>query len=159
MNRILLVALTLLLASSFGAAQESRNSATSSKSHTSSVADKDLQKRSQEYADALAKKDVAALDKIWADDYTFINPQGELVTKAQRLANLKSGSTEFQSVTPRQEQLHLHGNVAVDIGRVELRGTKYSGQESSGEYRYTNVWVRTGGSWQILSNQITLMKK
>jgi ketosteroid isomerase-like protein len=118
-----------------------------------------LDERNREYAEALTKRDLTALDRIWAGDYTFINPRGELVTKAERMANIKSGATEFQAISPQREQLHVHGNVAVEIGRVALRGTKYGGQESSGEYRYTNVWVKMQGRWQILANQITLIAK
>src|SRR5690348_5882023 len=49
-----------------------------------------MQKR---YADAIQQSDTAALGKIWADDYTFTNGTGQLVTKAQRLANLRTGAT------------------------------------------------------------------
>jgi len=49
--------------------------------------------------------------------------------------------------------------VAVDIGRVNLQGTKYGGQESSGEYRYTQVWVKMQGRWQLVANQITRIAK
>ena len=105
------------------------------------------------------KRDTATLDKIWANDYTFINPQGAVVTKAERLANIKSSATRFKAIDPQQEKVTTHGDVAIDIGRVTLEGTKYSGQESSGEYRYMNVWRKVGGEWQMLANQITLIKK
>ena len=72
------------------------------------------------------------------------------MTKVERIANLKSGATEFQAIGSRREKLHVHGNVAVDIGRVTLHGTKYGGQESSGEYRYTDVWLKAGGSVLVL---------
>jgi ketosteroid isomerase-like protein len=159
MKSTLFVFFALILTCPFGAGQEGSNPTGSKGGMNSQAAGKDLERRFQEYADALTKRDVTALDKMWADDYTFINPRGELVTKAERIANLKSGATEFQTITPRREKLHLHGNVAVDIGRVSLQGTKYGGQKSSGEYRYTNVWVKSGGNWQLLANQVTLIKK
>jgi hypothetical protein len=107
----------------------------------------------------LTKRDSAILDKIWVPEYTFINPRGEVVTKEQRMANLKSGATEFKAINPQQEKLQLHGDIAIDIGRVNLEGTRYSGKESSGEYRYMNVWVKKQGQWQMLANQITLIAK
>jgi ketosteroid isomerase-like protein len=128
-------------------------------SATSNSTDQALEKRFQEYADALTKRDTAALDKIWASDYTFVNPRGALVTKAERMANIKSGATEFKSINRKQDKVTLHGDIAIAIGRVTLEGTKYSGQESSGEYRYMNVWRKTGGQWQLLANQITLIQK
>ena len=55
--------------------------------------------------------------------------------------------------------MKMYGNVVVDVGRVRLEGTRYSGEESSGDYRYMNVWVKQGNDWKIAANQITLIKK
>ena len=41
-------------------------------------------------------------------------------------------------------------------GRILVEG-EYGGRESSGEYRYTTVWVITQGRWRMLANQITLI--
>ena len=51
-----------------------------------------------QYRTALMKGDTAALKRIWADDYTFINASGVVVTKAERLANLKSGATNLDTI-------------------------------------------------------------
>ena len=32
---------------------------------------------------------------------------------------------------------------------------QYGGQEASGQYRVTQVWVRRGGGWQIVAIQMT----
>ena len=122
--------------------------------NTSSVK-QDLEKRFREYADALTKRDLTTLDQIWTDDYVFVNPRGELVTKSQRLSNLKAGATEFQAIRPKSERTEVHGNMALDVGTVTLEGTKYGGKESSGDYRYMTVWVNNGGRWQMIANQIT----
>lgn len=121
----------------------------------SSSVKRDLEKRFQEYTEALTKRDLNALEQIWTDDYVFINPRGELVTKSQRLSNLKAGATEFQAIRPKSERTEVHGNVALDVGTVTLEGTKYGGKESSGDYRYMTVWVNNDGRWQMIANQIT----
>jgi len=121
-------------------------------------AEQALAKLALEYAEALTKRDVEALDKIWTPDYTFVNPRGELLNKAQRLANVESGATEFQTMSPQKERLLLHADFAVEVGRLDVRG-EYSGQESSGEYRYTCAWVKIRGRWLMLANQITLIAK
>jgi ketosteroid isomerase-like protein len=71
---------------------------------------------------------------------------------------VKSGATSFEDIQPQREQLSVKGNI-VDIGRVTLKGTKYSGKESSGEYRYMNVWTKEQGKWRLVANQVTLIKK
>src|SRR5947209_3446548 len=100
----------LLLTCAMGQQSQSASAANSSQS-----ADQALDKRFHEYADALTKRDLATLDKIWATDYTFVNPQGKLVTKSERMTNLKSGATEFKAINPQREKLNVHGDMAVDI--------------------------------------------
>jgi ketosteroid isomerase-like protein len=156
MFRQLVFAITIISCFTMAEAQQT---STPKRGPETANAPQGLEEQNQAYRDALTKKDVAALDKIWAADYTFINPHGDLVTKAERLANVKSGATEFQDIQLQRERLHVHGNVAVDIGKVILQGTKYSGRESSGDYRYMNVWVKLQGRWQLLANQVTLMQK
>jgi ketosteroid isomerase-like protein len=149
-----LCTIVLLVMSCLGWGQQSEKT-----SGGSANADQALETRFHEYADALKKHDTAALDKIWADDYMFINPRGELLTKAQRMANAKSGATTFEDIVPQREKLNVKGDTAVDIGRVSLKGTKYSGKEASGEYRYMNVWSKQQGEWKLVANQVTLITK
>jgi ketosteroid isomerase-like protein len=121
-------------------------------------AEQALEKKAHEYAEALTKHDVESLNEIWSTDYTFVNPRGELLSKTQRMANIKSGTTEFQTMSPQKERLHVQGNFAVEVGRIVVEG-EYSGHESNGEYRYTTVWTKVQKSWRVLANQITLIVK
>jgi len=111
------------------------------------------------YAEAIQRGDTAALGKIWADDYTFTNGAGQLVTKAQRLANLRSGATNVQSAEETDIKIRVYGrDAAVLTSRVVLKA-QYSGKEGSGDYRNTAFWVRTSGAWRMAANQITLIAK
>jgi len=135
----------------------SKKASSSGKARSGGV-EQALEKKAHEYAQALTKRDVEALDEIWTADYTFVNPRGELLSKVQRMANIKSGTTEFQTMRPKKERLHVHGDFAVEVGRIVVEG-EYSGQESSGEYRYTTVWIKIQKRWRMLANQITLIAK
>ena len=128
------------------------------KSSGSAGAEKALEKMDHAYAEALTNRDVKALDEIWSPDYTFVNPRGELLSKTQRMDNVRRGSTEFHKMNPQKERLKAHGNFAVEVGRIVVEG-EYSGHESSGEYRYTTVWVKMQGRWRMLANQITLIAR
>src|SRR5437867_1392023 len=57
------------------------------------VAAQEVKRMVQQYRQALVRRDLATLDRIWSPDYTFTNPSGTLLSKKQRLANLKSGAT------------------------------------------------------------------
>jgi ketosteroid isomerase-like protein len=110
------------------------------------------------YRQALVKKDVAALQNIWSDDYTFIDGSGAVLTKADRLAEIKSGHTSVSSIKEGEPTIRVHGNTAVISSRVTLVG-KYSGREVNGEFRSLHVWVNDKGHWWLMTNQLTAITK
>jgi len=117
-----------------------------------------LADRAAAFSAAVAKRDAAALEDFWTDDYTFINPHGALLTKKQRLENLKSGHTQVEPVANEDQDVRVYGDTAVITGRLTLKG-KYSGKEASGQYRSINVWVNQGGRWRLVANQLTPIAK
>jgi ketosteroid isomerase-like protein len=111
------------------------------------------------YDDALRRADVAAVEQFWAPEYTFVNPRGERLTRAARLANLRAGRTAFDSLAPapQEEQIRTYGNgdvVAVHTTLLTLGG-RYGGQAERGRYRALAVWVRRDGRWQQVASQLT----
>ena len=62
----------------------------------------------------IVDRNVAALSELWTEDYTFINPQGRIVTRAQRLANLSSGNTDVTIIDSEREiTIRVYGDMAV----------------------------------------------
>ena len=111
----------------------------------------------QKYRSALLQRDIPMLEKIWADDYVFVNASGEVLTKAQRLSSLKSGATSLDSINEEENiTVRVYQNSAVVTSRVTLKG-QYSGKQISGQYRSTLVWVKGPAGWQLVSNQLTAL--
>jgi ketosteroid isomerase-like protein len=111
----------------------------------------------QKYRSALLQRDIPMLEKIWADDYVFVNASGEVLTKAQRLSNLKSGATSLDSINEEENiTVRVYQNSAVVTSRVTLKG-QYSGKQIRGQYRSTLVWVKGPAGWQLVSNQLTAL--
>jgi uncharacterized protein (TIGR02246 family) len=109
----------------------------------------------EEYKQAILDSDTAALARIWTDNYTFINPQGALVTREQRLANIGSGSTAVQVIDDEREiTVRLFGDAAIVQNLSTLHGT-FSGQPTDTDLRGTFVWVRRDGRWRLATNQLT----
>jgi ketosteroid isomerase-like protein len=113
----------------------------------------------RDYRQALLKKDVVALEKIWSDDYTFINGHGAVLTKADRIAEIKSGHSSLDSIKHEDEPvIRVHGDTALIFSHVTLVG-KYSGREVSGEFRSLHVWISDNGRWRLVTNQLTPIAK
>lgn len=98
-------------------------------------------------AKAIADGDVAAYDRLAADDFQFITGAGAIVTKSQRLALLKKGPTPGFAATP--DSIRFYGDVAVVTGR----------QGVGGVVRYTRVWVRQTAGWRAVATQAVAIAK
>lgn len=123
-----------------------------------STSEQEVRQMIEKYRTAILQRDVATLEKIWADDYVFVNAAGDVVAKTERLANIKSGATTLDSIKNEENvTVRVYQNSAVATSRVTLKG-QYSGQPISGEYRSTLVWVKDSGGWQLVSNQLTALK-
>lgn len=106
------------------------------------------------YEAAILASDTVTLKKIWADDYMFINAQGVIATRAQRLANFASGSTNVvEAVNQREIIVHVYGDNAVTFQLFTLRG-QFGGVETNTEVRGSFTWLKRAGRWQLISNQV-----
>ena len=124
---------------------------------TDKKSEQEIRQMIQKYHSALLQRDIPTLEKIWADDYVFVNGAGDVLTKAQRLANLKSGQTAFESINDEEDiTVRVYENSAVATSRLTIKG-QYSGQPSSGQYRSSHVWVKGPGGWQLVSHQLTAL--
>ncbi len=148
MKRILVVAM-LVAASSFVFSQTPRTSANQKGSDEQAV-----RQLLNEISAALSRNDSAALDRIYADSYTLTNENGVVLTKAPRLAAIKSGDLKYESFVRETESVRVYGDTAVTVGRVTLKGQS-RGQAVSGQFRNTVILVRKGGRWQVVAAQST----
>jgi ketosteroid isomerase-like protein len=110
----------------------------------------------REWSDADVKKDVAALNRIMADDWTGIDFQGAVLTKAEALGEVarQTDATETSTTTLGKMKVRIFGNTAVVSG-TEIETSKYRGNDSSGTYIWTDVFVERKGRWQAVSSQST----
>ena len=109
----------------------------------------------EQYKQAILDSDTAQLARIWTENYTLINPQGVLVTREERLANIGSGSTNVQIIDNEREiTVRLYGDAAIVQNLSTLRGT-FGGAPTDTDLRGTFVWVRRDGRWRLVTNQLT----
>ena len=109
------------------------------------------------YDDALRRGDAATVGQFFAPEYVFVNARGERLTRAHRLANLRTGRTAVDTVAhaPEEEQFRPYGNVVLYSTLLTLGG-RYSGQTlKEGRYRALVVWVRRDRRWQQVASQLT----
>jgi ketosteroid isomerase-like protein len=114
-----------------------------------------LMQMERDWTEANLKKDGATLDKILADDWVGQGLTGS-ATKAQALADLKSGDSKFDSITLGDMKVRVFGDTAVVTGSDDEKSS-YKGKDTSGHWTWTDVFVKRQGRWQAAASQGTLM--
>ena len=119
-------------------------------------AEAEVRQAVRDYDEALRKSDVAAVERFWASEYTFINARGERLTRDDRVANLRTKRTALDSLVhaPQDERIQIYGDIALYTTLLTLSG-RYSGEAQQGPFRALVVWVRRDGRWQQLASQMT----
>jgi len=97
------------------------------------------------------KPDLAAFDRIWADDFFSINHDGSTVDKQQTLAFLRAGKFLADKITSDEFRLRRFGDTAIITGR----SIYFFAGNKVGDVRHTQVWAKLKGRWQLVGWQGT----
>jgi ketosteroid isomerase-like protein len=152
MKRSLVVILLAAGAVSLALGQIENNQG-KAKSDSKTSLEQEFTKIENEWAEADKNKDAVALGRLLADDWVFLSPLGA-ETKVQHLAGLKNGDDKLESITLIDMKVRVFGNTAVVTGREHEKSTS-KGKDTSGDYLWTDVFVKRQGRWQAVNSQDT----
>lgn len=107
--------------------------------------------------DAALKGDVAATDRLLADDFIGIGPHGGIMTKAAVLDRLRTGKFRYESIKRSDLKVRFLGKIAIVTGIGDVAAL-LEGNRVSVRYRYTRLWLKKQRTWQVVSFQATPLK-
>ena len=108
----------------------------------------------REWVEAHRRLDIAALDRLMADDYRHIRMDGTVVSKAQDLASYQTGDRYWEFAESDEYDIQVYGHTAVLIGRWRARGIN-AGERFNYMARFISVYVKRDGRWQMVAAQST----
>jgi ketosteroid isomerase-like protein len=117
-----------------------------------------LIKLENDWAKAGLAGDAAALEKLLAPDYVYTNQDGEMASRAEMVAGIKSGTTKYDTFTVGDMKAHVYGDAAVVTGKGSLKG-KENGKPIDEVIRFTDTWVKQGSQWLCAATQVTRVPK
>jgi ketosteroid isomerase-like protein len=123
------------------------------------AADTELKAIEQQWLDAYMKSDPSFLKNLEAEDYSIIEPDGTVSTKAQDIKSVTDKTFVLKSATMSDFKCRMVGDsCAVVTVMMKLSGSE-DGKEFSGDYRGTDVFEKNGGKWMAVSSQLTKVGK
>jgi ketosteroid isomerase-like protein len=110
----------------------------------------------RDVVNAIVKRDIPSIETYVGKEWTPTN-DGQVIPRAQILAELKSGAYNVELDTIRDLSVHVFGDVAVATMILDTKGT-YKGAAFSGLIRSTDFFVKRDGRWQVVGSQNTTVK-
>ena len=103
---------------------------------------------------AMLHNDVAALERLFADDLTIFWGDGSTDTKSSALAALRSHALSYERLDYEGTRVRLYGSTAVVTGRAIIR---YRSEEhvTDTQANLTRVYVQQQGEWRLVASQTT----
>ena len=103
----------------------------------------------RDWAEASVKKDAAVLDRILANEFqaNYVDLVGN---KKQLLSALKSNTFKYDSMVNSEMKAVVFGDRAV-VNGLSTEKSSMAGKDTSGQYRWTDVFVKREGRWQCVT--------
>ena len=145
MRLILLAAAVTILAPGVVSAQSVKQKA---------AIEQEIRKLDLAHAAAILRGDLAALDKLWTEDFIVNNPFNE-IDKANRI---RSGAVTYSSFIREPEAITIHGNTVIVMGR-ETAVPKGDSPDAgkTNKRRYTNIWMKREGRWRLVARHASVI--
>jgi hypothetical protein len=105
--------------------------------------------------EASIRNDTKFTEQALADSYLAIGPLGTVVTKNDMVDERRRSKLHYDSIDVSEMVVRIYGETAVVTAKAEVKGNDF-GEDFSGPYRYTRVWVKENGTWHAVAYQATV---
>jgi ketosteroid isomerase-like protein len=126
------------------------------KSDNNPAAERELRQLVRTWDEANVKADVAALDRLLADEFAFVNGPN----KPQYLASLtlRPSDLVIESAVSENVEVQVYGDTAVVVGLNITKG-RSRGQPFENKAHYMDVWIKRSNRWQCVKVYSNLIEK
>lgn len=102
--------------------------------------------------DAQVKKDYAVLDRVLANDMIYTHSSGNVDGKQAYIQSIRDGKSKYDAIDVQEQKVRVYGNTAVINGVCAIKAIN-NGETINTRLRYTDVYVKNGGQWQMVAWQ------
>lgn len=109
-------------------------------------------KASEAYNQIMMRKDRAAYERLFADEFISTFDNGKTENKAGEIDHMMSPDLKIETTTTADQKVRIIGNsAALETGTYTSVGIS-KGKPFTEKGRYTTVWIFRDGRWQIAAD-------
>lgn len=96
---------------------------------------------------AYIDRDVAALNRIFTDDYMLVNGAGREWSKAELLSIMASPDSHWEINETSGWKVRVHGDTAIVVATLRQKGV-LQGKPFNSTVKFSDTYVRENGVWR-----------
>lgn len=108
-----------------------------------------IKESEKQWAESVASGDSTVIERILADDFIGVDTEGNQYNKQQMVHDTRNAPKYFKSNHLNDIKIRFYGNTAVAQG--DETWVRYSGQQLTGRFVWTDTWVFRNDKWQIVA--------
>ena len=126
-----------------------------------SKAEAEIRRLEQTGATAILNGDTNTLKQIWAPEFLVNTPRNEVTgTRDSILMIQKAGMIDYSTYEKVIERMQFQKNIVITMGHETLVSKNDTRILKAGQVykrRFTNIWMKKNGKWQLIARQASLI--
>lgn len=126
--------------------------------YAQTAAEMEIRKLEDEQREAFQNKDTAVLFKLFSPNFVVNAPTNRITTLKELMQLMKQGAVDMEKFERITERVTFINDIAIAMGNETLHPTgKMPNAGKTVKRRYTNIWMKNEGSWQLVARQSTII--
>jgi ketosteroid isomerase-like protein len=110
------------------------------------------------WTESYKQHSIDILSSLLADDFVITIEDGSIFSKAGYITHSADPSTRVQVAELSDLKVRMHGDTAIVTGAYHEKGES-NGKPYEYHDRLTDVWMKTGGKWQVVASHYSIPSK
>jgi ketosteroid isomerase-like protein len=110
------------------------------------------------WTESYKQRQVDILASLLADDFVITVEDGNIYSKTGYISHSAEPSVRVEVAEMSDLKVRMHGNTAVVTGAYYERGQS-NGKRYEYRDRFTDVWMKAGGKWQVVASHYSVPVK
>ena len=112
----------------------------------------------RQWTEAYKKRDLGILASLLAEDFIITVENGSTYGKVGYISHSADSSVRVDLAELSEMKVRMHGNTAVVTGAYHEKGLS-KGAPYEYRDRLTDVWMKIGGNWRVISSHYSVPVK
>ncbi|MFZ0732670.1 MAG: nuclear transport factor 2 family protein [Candidatus Sulfotelmatobacter sp.] len=110
------------------------------------------------WTESYKQRNIDILSSLLADDFVITVENGSVYSKAGYISHSADSSVHVEVAELSELKVRMHGDTAIVTGAYHELGES-NGRRYEYRDRLTDVWMKTGGRWQVIASHYSVPYK